>query len=46
MLSEARGREKGQLYLKTRGEHASCDYEIGDDEAGHAEGQENGLAGV
>ena len=46
MLSEATVRRKGQLYLKAWREHASCDYEIGDDEAGHAEGQENGLAGV
>lgn len=36
----------GRLYLKAWREHASGYYEIGDNEAGHAEGEENGLASV
>lgn len=36
----------GLLYLKSWREHTGGYYEIGDDEAGHAKGQEDGLSGV
>lgn len=38
--------DEGLLYLEARREHASGYYQIGDNEAGHAEGEKNGLASV
>ena len=33
-------------YLEVWGEHAGCDDEVAEDEAGHAEGKEDGFACV
>ena len=37
---------RGGLYLKAGREHARRDDEIGDDEAGHAKGEKDRLAGI
>ena len=40
-----RGGER-RKYLEIGCEHAGCDDEFGEDEAGHAEGEENWFAGI
>lgn len=45
-LGEGRREGEGRRYLEVGCEHTSCDDEVGDDEAGHAEGKEDGLAGI